>query len=335
MARATSRTADGGASIACGPVRDPSTRSGHPAPRHVLYVAPMTAAPTHADEWTGEGVRVSEIERELMRLREASMVEDAEPDLRTSVLTHIAWVPGEWREAATRTLAGLAERHPSRTILLNPDPEADVDRLDANVSLQCFPLRGSRQHVCSEVIDIFLRGRRANVPASVVTALCVSDLPVFLRWRGQPPFGTHELEQLVGLADRLVVESGEWPDLPAAYSNLSELFERIAVSDIAWSRTLDWRVRLASLWPGISEVQEVAVTGPYADALLLAGWLRSRLGREVELIHEPAQQVEAISVDGDPVEPPLGDLPTPSDLLSHQLDQFGRDRIYEAAARAA
>src|SRR5439155_24639705 len=40
---------------------------------------------------------------------------------RTSVLTHIAWVPEEWVAAAEDVLAGLAERHPSRTIVLVPE----------------------------------------------------------------------------------------------------------------------------------------------------------------------------------------------------------------------
>ena len=46
----------------------------------------------------------------------------AAPRLRTSVMTHIAWVPERWVEAATGMPAGLAERHPSRTILLFPRP---------------------------------------------------------------------------------------------------------------------------------------------------------------------------------------------------------------------
>jgi hypothetical protein len=40
-------------------------------------------------------------------------------------------------------------------------------------------------------------------------------------------------------------------------------------------------------------------------------------------------------VDGEPVEPPRGGPPSPSDLLSAELDVFGRDPIYEAAVTAA
>ena len=44
---------------------------------------------------------------------------------------------------------------------------------------------------------------------------------------------------------------------------------------------------------------------------------------------------ERVAIDGEPVAPPRGGPPSPSDLLSAELDQFGRDRIYEAAVSAA
>src|SRR5205823_68198 len=90
--------------------------------------------------------------------------------------------------------------------------------------------------------DASTRGGKA--PASIVQPLLVSDLPVFCRWRGEPAWGSPELDQLVALADRLVVDSGEWDDLPYAYTHLAGLFERTAVSDIAWGRSLGWRLRL-------------------------------------------------------------------------------------------
>jgi len=207
---------------------------------------------------------VGDIERELVELREASTEPGAAPRLRTSVMTHIAWVPEDWVEAATGTLAGLAERHPSRTILLFPRPEDDVDELEGEVDYRCFVRGGLEREVCSEVITLRLRGRRATAPASVVVPLLVSDLPAFLRWRGPLPYGAPELEQLVGVADRLVVDSREWPDPPAALARLPSLFDRIAVSDIAWARTLPWRAAVADLWPDVRDaaaVREVAVGG--------------------------------------------------------------------------
>jgi glucose-6-phosphate dehydrogenase assembly protein OpcA len=274
---------------------------------------------------------IGEIDRELALRRIDS--ESGEPIQRTSVMTHLAWVPTEWVEAAEDVLAGLAERHPSRTIVLVPDPDAD-DALEANVEVHCFPSGQGRQ-VCTETIRLRLGGDRAAAPASIVQPLLLPDLPVFLRWRGLPPFGEGPFEQLVDVVDRLIVDSTEWPGLPEPYERLAEIFDRVVVSDIAWARTSRWRPQLASLWPGIDAVKRIKVTGTEAQAHLLAGWLRSRLGHTVELDHEPADRLVSVEVDGEPAPFPPGAPPDPADLLSDELDRFSRDRVYEEAALAA
>lgn len=294
----------------------------------------MATPLAHVDEWTGENVSLREVERALCELREESAHETEGPDLRTRVMTHIAWVPPEWLEAAMETLAGLGERHPSRGIILLPDPEAE-DGIDARAAVLAFPLRGERRHIAAELIELRLRGKRARVPASIVIPLLVSDLPVFVRWRGRPSFGSPELEQLFDLCDRLIVDSDEWPDVPEAYGELAQLFDRAACSDIAWRRTLPWRRVLATLWPGIAEARELQVVGPRAEAVLLIGWLRSRLGRAFALTHDETAELERVAVDGEGVPPPPGDPPSASDLLSAELDELGRDRVYEEAVRAA
>jgi glucose-6-phosphate dehydrogenase assembly protein OpcA len=274
---------------------------------------------------------VREIERELGTLRIAPGADV--PYQRTSVMTHTAWVPPEWVEAAEDVLAGLAERHPSRTIVLFPEPEAE-DGLDADVEVEVYPVGEDRQ-VCTETIRIRLNGNRAQAPASVVEPLFLPDLPVFLRWRGVPDFGAASFESMLGVIDRLVVDSTEWPDLQSGYAQLTRTFDRVVVSDIAWARTSRWRHQLASLWPGIAEVKRIGVTGTAPQAALLAGWLRSRLGHPVELEHEQSDHLVAVELDNEPAPFPPGDPPPPADLLSEQLDRFERDRIYEDAVRTA
>jgi glucose-6-phosphate dehydrogenase assembly protein OpcA len=274
---------------------------------------------------------IRDIERELSSLRVEPGAETVYQ--RTSVMTHTAWVPSEWVEAAEDVLTGLAERHPSRTIVLFPRPDAD-DGLDGDVQVDCFPSGEGRQ-VCTETIRIRLQGKRATAPASVVQPLLLPDLPAFLRWRGLPPFGAPEFESLIDVVDRLIVDTAEWPDLPESYRALADVFDRVAVSDIAWARTSRWRPMLASLWPDIATVKRIRVTGTAAQAHLLAGWLRSRLGHDVKLEHEPPDRLVGVGIDGEPAPFPPGDPPTGADVLSEELDTFGRDRIYEAAVRAA
>ncbi len=274
---------------------------------------------------------IREIERELTSLRVEPGTDT--PYQRTSVMTHTAWVPPEWVEAAEDVLKGLAERHPSRTVVLFPRPEDD-DGLDGDVQVECFPSGEGRQ-VCTETIRIRLNGKRASAPASVVQPLLLPDLPAFLRWRGLPPFGAPEFEGLIDVVDRLVVDSTEWPDLPESYGGLTQIFDRVAVSDIAWARTSRWRPMLASLWPDIAGVQRIGVRGTAAQAHLLAGWLRSRLKHPVELEHEQSDRLVGVELDGEPAPFPPGDPPSGADVLSEELDKYGRDRIYEAAVEAA
>jgi glucose-6-phosphate dehydrogenase assembly protein OpcA len=291
----------------------------------------LSATHVHAEEWSGEDVGVDDVVTALFGLRDESAHETEGPDMRTSVMTHLAWVPTEWEGAALDTLAGLEERHPSRGILLFPEPEAE-DGIDARITVLAYPLREQRRHIAAEVIELRLRGRSCDAPASIVNPLLVPALPVFLRWRGRPGFGERSVDQLVDVCDRLVVDSREWPDVPVAYGELP--FDRTACSDIAWRRTEPWRRCLARLWPGIAELRRLRIEGPIAEASLLAGWLRSRLERDVELEHEDADELRVVDVDGAACPVPK-ERPTSSDLLSAELDEFSRDRVYEAAALAA
>ena len=284
--------------------------------------------------WFGEDVCLGDVDTALARLRAQAAAEA--PSMRTSVMTHLAWVPYGWREPARTALEGMAERHPSRTILLFPEPHADDNRIDARAEVERWEVPDTDRGLVTEVVELTLRGSRAEAPASIVEPLLISDLPVFLRWRGEPPWGAPELEQLVGVTDRLIVDSTEWEDVPDPYPRMAELFPRCAASDIAWARTSRWREHLATLWPGIAEVRTVRVRGTAAQAWLLCGWLRSRLQRDdIALEHDPAETLEGVALDGEAVPLPPGDPPAPSDVLSDELERFTPDPVYEAAVLAA
>jgi len=276
---------------------------------------------------------VGEIEEKLARLREKESGDGA-PVLRTSTMTHLVWAPPAWLPQARATLAGLRDRHPARTILLVPEARRTTG-ITAKVGLYAIEIEGTRD-AYAEVVEVGLHGDAIAHPASVVLPLLISDLPVFCRWRGEPEWGSPQLRELLGVIDRLVVNSSEWSGLPAGYEQLASHFDRVAVSDIAFSRTVAWRARLAARWPEIKEIEKLSVEGPKADALLLAGWLRSRLRRDdIGLSWRGADEVVRVRVDRDPVEPPVGDGESGPDQLSNELDMFGRDPMYEGAVRAA
>src|SRR5436305_1710619 len=172
--------------------------------------------------WSGEDVRLADVDTALVRLRGQAATEAA--SMRTSVMTHLAWVPRGWVTQARAALEGMAELHPSRTILLFPEPHADDNRIDGRAEVERWEVPDTNRGLVTEVVELTLRGARAKAPASIVEPLLISDLPVFLRWRGEPPWDAPELEQLVDLTDRLVVDSTEWDDVPDAYQRLAERF---------------------------------------------------------------------------------------------------------------
>ena len=275
---------------------------------------------------------VAEVERQLARER-CRQEQEGEPELRTSTMTHVVWAPPRWLPRAKRVLAGLAERHPARTIFLVP-LAGSGSAISADAVVHDFDIGGGRE-VLSEVIELRLRGEAARHPASVVLPLLISDLPAFCRWRGLPDWDAPALAEIVDVCDRFVVDSTEWPGIPGAYDRLASLFDRIVVSDLAWRRGLPWRSALADRWPGIRRVERLAIEGPRADALLLAGWLRSRLRRRVALTRRDTAALASIKLDGDPVATPTQPALSGSDLLSAELDTLARDPVYEAAVRAA
>lgn len=283
--------------------------------------------------WFGEDICLADVDTALAQLRTEASAD--RPSMRTSVMTHIAWVPPRWVERARAALEGMAELHPSRTILLFPEPHADDNRIDARAEVERWEVPDTDRGLVTEVVELTLRGARAKAPASIVEPLLISDLPVFLRWRGEPSWGSPELDQLVDVTDRLIVDSIEWDDVPGPYPRLAELFPRCAASDIAWARTSRWRSHLSTLWPAIADVRTVRVRGTIAQGWLLCGWLRSRLGRDdIALEHDRADQLEAVALDGEAVPLPPGDPPSQSDLLSEELERFTPDPVYEAAVLA-
>jgi hypothetical protein len=86
------------------------------------------------------------------------------------------------------------------------------------------------------------------------------------------------------------------------------------------------------MWPGIRD-REIRIRGPRAEAALLRGWLNARLDRAIRPVADAAQL--AVRLGGEELAPPRWPAPSASDLLSGELDRFGRDPVYEQALRAA
>ena len=217
-------------------------------------------------------------------------------------MTHIAWVPHGWREQARAALDGhgraasVADDPPLPRAERRRQPDRRARRGRAVGGAGHRPRardRGGRAHAA--------RRARAKAPASIVQQLLISDLPVFLRWRGEPPWDAPELEQLVDVTDRLIVDSTEWDDLPERLSAA-----RGALLPLRGRRTSRGHGRRAGArisrrsGRGSRTSQTVRVRGTEAQAWLLCGWLRSRLGRPRDRASSTseAEKLEAVALDG-------------------------------------
>lgn len=229
------------------------------------------------------------------------------PHARASVLNLIVTVTGpEPAGRVVRTMMDLGVRHPSRAIVLVPDPGGRGAPLDARISTHCHQPASGGERICYEEVVLTVRGECATHLSGVVEPLLIHDLPTHVWWPGDPPFADAVFEQLVALGDRLIVDSADFSDLLLGLRRLGSVRRRSGVGDLAWGRLAWWHeltaqffdaprfrrylpnlsrlhVRYAVAPPGsglLDDADEVApgVAAPMAQALLYAGWIASRLG---------------------------------------------------------
>lgn len=228
---------------------------------------------------------------------------------RASVLNLIVTVvDGEAADRVVRTLMGLGVRHPSRAIILVPEPDGAGPKLDARISAHCNETSSGADRVCYEEVVLTVRGEAAEHLNGIVAPLLIHDLPTHVWWPGDPPFHDPVFDQLVDVADRIVVDSADFGDLLAGLRRLANLRRRSGVGDLSWERLAWWQELTAQFFdaprfrrylPNLSrlliryavppatpsrerpvDADEVApgTPAPIIQALLYAGWIATRLG---------------------------------------------------------
>jgi glucose-6-phosphate dehydrogenase assembly protein OpcA len=257
----------------------------------------------------------------------------------------------EAEEAATTAAAA----HPCRLlIVVRRKLEAD-DRLDAEVSV------GGRLGP-TEAVVMRMYGRLTLHAESVVLPLLAPDAPVVTWWVGEPPEKI-AYDPLGVLASRRVTDCAAAADPAAGLRARADDFAP-GDTDLAWTRTTPWRSLLASAFdatPGgdrpFAQSVHVASDDDNPSALLLAGWMRRRLGVDVTLESSRGPGVTEVTVrcaDGTAfaVTRPDGrmatltrsgqpdrTLPLPrrglGDLLAEELRRIETDAVYAEALAAA
>jgi glucose-6-phosphate dehydrogenase assembly protein OpcA len=246
-------------------------------------------------------VDVVAVEHELTRLWQAAAAEDqgpyGGPVVRSCVLNLVAYAGGE--EAGERIkdiVARVSGRHPNRSIIIVGRPQSPSAGLSAALSAYCQTSPSGAKQVCSEQVILRASGAAVDEVHGTVLPLLVSDLPVFLWWRDEPPLEGHLFRELLESSDRLLIDSADFAAdrAVATLAGLRRVTEQedLPLSDLNWSRLNHWRELIAQFFdgaPGRSYLDRLdrlrvaiaSVHGPdtdFTEGLLLAGWLASRLG---------------------------------------------------------
>ena len=199
------------------------------------------------------------------------------------------------RRAAVST-SRLADRHPSRAIVVLGDRVREG--VDVDIELHCHvPQKDETAQICYEQILARVKGDADERVASVVIPLLVPDLPVFLWWTGTPPIGGRRFGELIGPADRLIVDSADFPRPHETLAQIARICAQarglFGVTDLNWTRLTPWREIVTAFfdvpaWRGFLDRITGVRVGFAVDmdgrdihpsqALLLLAWLASRLG---------------------------------------------------------
>ncbi|MGZ8475996.1 MAG: glucose-6-phosphate dehydrogenase assembly protein OpcA [Candidatus Limnocylindria bacterium] len=230
--------------------------------------------------WSAERTSPGEIEEGLRDLLHGSPA-GKRPSASARVLNLVAVVDRGRREEIEDRLARVGRYHPSRTIICAVEPERTT--LDARAAVEGSRDRGglSRERVTIDLGDKHL----AHLD-TIIDPILVSGLATVV-WAPHGHPGA--VDALLRLATVVLVDSLEEPEIAASLARVAELAERAYVVDLAWLRSTPWRERVAFTFdpaPWRTELPQIsAVTVRHrADsaiaALLLVGWLSSRLGWE-------------------------------------------------------
>jgi glucose-6-phosphate dehydrogenase assembly protein OpcA len=266
------------------------------------------------------------------------------------VLTLVVATDERGHYDAVRAANDAAMEHPCRVIAVIPRAPKEKARLDAEVGVNS---RGNP----GENVVLRLYGHLRDHADSVVLPLLLPDAPVVVWWPGAAPDVPAD-SPLGRLAQRRVT------DAAAATKPGLALRSRLGCltpgdTDLAWTRLTTWRTLLASaLDEPFDTVTSTSVSAARGNpsALLLAAWLRVRLGVDCDVRTSRGPgitEVRLVSARGDvAITRPDGEratlsrpgqpdrrvaLPrrTSAELLAEELRRLDADEVYAEALAAA
>jgi glucose-6-phosphate dehydrogenase assembly protein OpcA len=215
--------------------------------------------------------------RELLRERHAANQALAP----ARVINLIVIVDREWKGEIANRLDRVGRYHASRTILCAV--EQGRRTIDAIAAMNYEEPGDGSIGVMHEQVEIDLGPEHLEGIETIVDPVIASELATVL-WS---PHGYEQaVRELLPLIDVMLVDSDTLLEPAAALARAAELIESVYVVDLAWLRTTPWRERLAASFDpprrraALAQIAAIAVrhrSSSAASALLLVGWLASRL----------------------------------------------------------
>lgn len=193
-----------------------------------------------------------------------------------------------------QAIPAIVEVHPARVILLTGEGDTPESGIAVSVSGHYCALNGGWQ-VCAEQIRVVANAASNRRLPSVTRALLVGDLPTTLWWasRQPPPFAGELFFKLADISDQIIYDSIGWTNPSKGMQAMARWVaaerNEYVVFNLAWRRLKPWRSLLSqvldpAVHPGaLAQVSQITIEhGPHAlaMAMLLLGWLASRLGWE-------------------------------------------------------
>jgi glucose-6-phosphate dehydrogenase assembly protein OpcA len=232
------------------------------------------------DVWSEQDTNPDSIEaalRELLRERHAAN----EALAPARVINLIVLVDREWKGEIANRLERAGRYHGSRTVLCAVEEKRTT--LDAVATVSYEEPKGSSLGVMHESVEIDLGPEHLRALQTICDPVLVSELPTVL-WS---PHGHPEaVDAVCPLVDVMLLDSDDVDDPVEAFARAERLRKHAYIVDLAWLRTTPWRERLAATFDlperlqALRDIEELEIRHretSMASALLLAGWLSSRL----------------------------------------------------------
>ena len=231
--------------------------------------------------WSAQGTTPGDIEAALRAMLKERHSENASY-VPARTLNLVCVVDKQWSGEIANRLRHVGRAHAARTIVCAVEPRRNAIDAVATIASDVHPKAGEFALLRETVIVDVGEQHLAHID-TIVDPLVVTDLPTVV-WA--PHGHTQAVEALLSLAQVVLLDSVDEPDMRDAVNRAMTLLRDAYVVDLAWLRSTPWRERVAAtfdpphLRPDLRTISAVTVRHHPESAVagvLLMGWLASRL----------------------------------------------------------